>query len=107
MSYLRDPHVKGFTVLGGEPLSQDETILNLVKKVKEEINCNIWIYTGFLYENLNDFQKKVVSFADVLVDGQFIEEKKDLKLKFRGSSNQRIIDLNKTRKSKKIVLLDI
>lgn len=102
--YLKDPHVSGFTVLGGEPLAQGKDLLKLLQTLKSKLNPNIWIWTGFIYENLNDLQKEIISYADVLVDGPFIEDKKDLKLKFRGSSNQRIIDLNRTRCEHKIVL---
>jgi anaerobic ribonucleoside-triphosphate reductase activating protein len=62
------------------------------------------MWTGFLYESLNDFQKEVISYVDVLIDGQFKEELKDLSLQFRGSSNQRIIDIKESIKQERVVL---
>ena len=98
-------YVSGLSVLGGEPLEQDGTLLRFLQKVKEDVKKNIWLWTGFYYENLNEKQKEVLEYVDVLVDGPFIEQNKDLNLKFKGSSNQRIIDLNETRKTGKITLL--
>lgn len=104
ISYIKNSNVRGASILGGEPLSQDNDLLNLVKRIKTETNKTIWLWTGFKIEDLNDFQKQIVNYVDVLVDGQFVESKKDLRLQFRGSSNQRIIDMPKSREQKKIVL---
>jgi anaerobic ribonucleoside-triphosphate reductase activating protein len=97
-------YIKGYSILGGEPLAQDESILDLVKDIKSKTNKSIWMWTGFLYESLNDFQKEVISYVDVLIDGQFKEELKDLSLQFRGSSNQRIIDIKESIKQERVVL---
>ena len=67
-------------------------------------NKTIWLYTGYLYDQIKDLP--VMEHVDVLVDGPFIEEQKNLMLKFRGSENQRLIDVKETRKQGKIVLLD-
>lgn len=94
----------GLTVLGGEPFepSNQKEIVKLLRKVKELYpDKNIWCYTGFLYENLvkEDYEKhcevtnEMLSLIDVLIDGRFEESLKDLKLQWRGSSNQRVIDL--------------
>lgn len=99
-------HIKGYSILGGEPLSQDENILLLVKNIKQQTNKSIWMWTGFTYENLNEFQKEVISYVDVLVDGQFIEDKKDLTLKFRGSLNQRIINVQESLKQNEVVFME-
>ena len=107
MEYIKDDNVKGISILGGEPLMQtmDDSLLNLIKRIKKESNKEIWMWTGFIYETaiLDEKRKEILDYVDVLVDGQFDESKKVLNLKFRGSTNQRIIDLNRTRKEGKIV----
>ena len=107
MEYIKDDNVKGISILGGEPLMQimDDSLLNLLKRIKKESNKEIWMWTGFVYETaiLDEKRKEILDYVDVLVDGQFDESKKVLNLKFRGSTNQRIIDLNRTRKEGKIV----
>lgn len=109
------PYVAGLSLLGGEPLEHvnQQGLLPLVKKVKEKFpDKNIWCYTGYNFDT--DVMDKMcktwketpelLSFLDVIVDGKFEEEKKDIKLRFRGSSNQRIIDVKKSLKEKKAVL---
>ena len=107
MEYVLDDNVKGISILGGEPLMQtmDNSLLNLLKRIKNETNKEIWMWSGFTYEKaiLDDKRKELLNYVDVLVDGQFDESKKVLNLKFRGSTNQRIIDLNKTRLTGKII----
>ncbi len=95
IKYLKIEHVSGLSILGGEPLVQDENLLNLLKRAKKEVDKDIWLWTGFCYEQLNKKQLEVLKYVDVLVDGPFIQEKKDLNLKYCGSTNQRVIDLNK------------
>lgn len=99
-------NITGYSFLGGEPLDQinDDTLLKTVKAIKEQNDKNIWMWTGYTYENLNEKQKEIVKYVDVLVDGQFIEAKKNMKLAFRGSENQRIIDVQKTLAEGKIVI---
>ena len=106
--------LRGITLSGGEPLCKEnipETLdfLYEVKRIKP--NFDVWCYTGYTYEELlarNDEQtNKILNEIDVLIDGPFILELKDPDLTFKGSSNQRIIDLNRTRKEQKIVLLDL
>ncbi len=115
---LNPDFVTGLTLLGGEPFepkNQGE-LLKLTDRVKKEMpSKTIWCYTGFTYEKLKtdgeycrtEFTDRMLNNIDVLVDGKFVEGKKNIRLKFRGSENQRIIDLNKTRAENKIVLLDI
>jgi anaerobic ribonucleoside-triphosphate reductase activating protein len=102
------PGRQGLTVLGGEPFEPENqrVLISLLRRVKSTYpDKNIWCYTGFKYENLIDvgFNKhcevtdELLSLIDVLVDGPFIEQLKDLGLEFRGSRNQRVIDLNRTR----------
>lgn len=107
MKYVLDDNTKGVSILGGEPLMQtmDDSLLNLLKRIKKETNKEIWLWSGYTYEEaiLSEKRKEILNYVDVLVDGRFEEENKSLLIKFRGSTNQRIIDLNKTRKEGRIV----
>ncbi len=100
----------GITLSGGDPLYQIEPVLEIVKYAKS-INLNVWCYTGFTYEQILEMSKKnslyreFLDYVDVLVDGLFVNDLKDLNLLFRGSSNQRLIDVPKTLKANKIVLI--
>lgn len=105
-------YISGITLLGGEPLDirNQEGLLPFVKAFKEKYpEKNVWCYTGFLYEEIlkmyenNDITKQLLPMIDVLVDGKFINELKDLKLSFRGSSNQRIILVQDSLKENKII----
>ena len=109
---LKPDYIAGLSILGGEPL--DYKNINAVSTIVEVVrksfpNKSIWVYTGYTYEELlernNLFTSLILNKIDVLVDGKFIEELKDISLKFRGSSNQRIIDMNKTRELGEITLL--
>lgn len=106
---LRDPLLDGVTYSGGEPFMQPRPLYELSQKLHAK-NFNVWCYTGFTLEELkkkaqtDEDIKNLLCGIDVLVDGKFILKKKNLLLKFRGSSNQRIIDMNKTRESGSIVL---
>ena len=114
IDYMNHDYISGLSLLGGEPLEQinQEGLLPLVKKVKEKFpNKNIWCYTGFDFEKdvigtmakNSETTRELLKYIDVIVDGKFEEDKKDLKLKFRGSSNQRIIDVPETLKNGKII----
>ena len=87
---------------------RDNDLLNLVKRIKEETNQTIWIYSGYTYEEIIAHPKTraILSYCDVLVDGPFVENLKNLKLRFRGSSNQRIIDVQKSIKNGIVSLLE-
>lgn len=103
------PYMTGLTISGGEPFSQAAALLELIKEFKKIFpRKNILIYTGYTIEELanNNDQKiiEILSLADYLVDGQFVKSLKDLTLIFRGSSNQRIINLKKTFEEKKIII---
>ncbi len=98
-------NVEGYSILGGEPMGQSgDMVLKTVKTIKERTKKSIWMWTGYVFEELNERQKEILKYIDVLADGQFVEEKKDLTLLFRGSSNQRLIDVQKSLLEKKIVL---
>lgn len=106
IEFLMKPIVTGLTILGGEPLQQDEKLLQLVKRVKKTTQKSIWIYSGYTFEAIQSLPLAydVMCSCDILVDGPYIEELKDLTLAFRGSSNQRIIDIQQTIQNKEIVL---
>lgn len=108
ISYLKLDQVEGLTVLGGEPFENPLGLLKALRNIKKEVNKSIWVYSGFVFEDLVNIAKakEILEEIDVLVDGEFIEALKDLKLKFRGSSNQRIIDVKKSLESKKVILLN-
>lgn len=101
----------GITFSGGDPMFQVDACLKIAKYCKEK-GYNIWVYTGFTYEQILVLSKKKKSYMeflrciDVLVDGKFIEEEKDLNLLFRGSRNQRLIDVKKTLEVGRVILLD-
>ena len=99
-----------------EPENQ-RGLLPLLKRFKEHFpDKNVWLYTGNLYEELVaevganpkaiDITRELLSYVDILVDGRYVEEKKSLGLRFRGSSNQRVIDMNKTRTQGSVVIWD-
>ena len=117
------PFVKRISILGGEPLCRENLpeVLSLVKEIRSAFpQKNIWLYTGFTWEGImhpvitNDFnperdltmglRKQVVHNIDILVDGRYEENERDLSLAFRGSRNQRIIDVQKSIKKEKVVL---
>lgn len=100
--YIDSNYTDGLSILGGEPLAPDnmEEVLNIVKKFKERYpEKTIWIFSGYKYEDIirrRDDSTTILEYIDVLVDGLFIEEKRDLSIPFRGSSNQRLIDIKKS-----------
>ena len=112
---LSPDYIKGLTLLGGEPFEpgNQAALLPLVKKVKEIYpDKSIWAFSGYLFDKQimdimvkkYDFTKEFISYIDVLVDGEFKEEEKDLSIVFRGSRNQRIIDVKESLKQDKLVL---
>ena len=112
---LKPDHIKGLTLLGGEPFEPQNqpAIVELLRQVKKELpDKSIWAFSGYLFDKdilagrLGPWEitKEYLSYLDVLVDGPFVEEKKNLSLRFRGSENQRIIDVPATRRLGEIVL---
>ena len=115
LSALSPEFISGLTVLGGEPLEPEnqQTLLPFLKKVKKQFpDKTVWLYSGFTFEELFSDScractpeiKEILTFSDVLVDGRFMHDKKNLRLKFRGSSNQRLIDLKTTLEKGKVTL---
>ena len=117
IEYLAPPYVAGLSLLGGEPMEpvNQRVLLPLLEKVKELYpEKDVWCYSGYTYDKdlcvggraHAECTDKLLSLIDVLVDGEFVEELKNLGLRLKGSENQRIIDLNKTRQSGTVVRWD-
>lgn len=102
----KNPLLNGITLTGGEPFLQVGAADELARAAKN-LGLNVWCYTGFIFEELPTAAESLLENIDVLIDGEFIENLRDLELQFRGSSNQRIIDIKKTREQNKIVLWEI
>ena len=106
---LKQDYINGLTLLGGDPFEPENVfdLISSLKKIKALFpNKTIWCYTGYTYENLidNPLYKQMLQLIDVLVDGKFEQDNYQIGLKFRGSTNQRIIDVQKTLNQKTIVL---
>ncbi len=117
LSLLAPAYIKGLTLLGGEPFEpkNQAVLLPFVRRVREKYpGKSVWAFSGFTYEELCDphsyprcdFTDELLSNIDVLVDGRYIERLRNISLRFRGSKNQRLIDLAKTRQEGKVVLWD-
>ena len=115
LDYLKPSYVAGLSILGGEPFEKtnQEELVPLLKQVKERYpEKDIWCYSGYLFDSQilgqmcqeSETTQKMLSDIDGLVDGRFVEEKKNLKLRFRGSENQRIIDVKKSLETGRVVL---
>lgn len=93
------------TFSGGDPMQQAEGFTALAKAIRERTTKNIWCYTGYTFENLLHMpaQRKLLELLDVLVDGPFIESQRDTSLSFRGSKNQRLIDVPRSLAAGKVV----
>lgn len=108
---LEEPFLKGVTFSGGDPFEQADEFAYMAKKFKEN-GLNVWSYTGYTYEYILEHKdehkgwSELIKYLDVLVDGKFEEDKKEEGLKFKGSSNQRIIDVTNSLKKNKIVIWD-
>ena len=113
---LSPSYIGGLTLLGGEPMEpqNQRALLPFLKKMKKEYpQKTIWCYSGYTFEELTgdsrarcEVTDEMLSLIDVLVDGEFVEELKDISLRFRGSSNQRLIDLKATMQGTTVVLWD-
>lgn len=111
---LKKPEYQGLTILGGEPFEPEnqQGLIDLIRSVKQELpGKDIWMYTGYSYEDLlpggirhYDVTDEIMNAIDVLVDGRFLLGEKDITLRFRGSKNQRLIDMKRTRQEGQVVL---
>ncbi len=107
LNLCSNENIVGLSILGGEPLHPKniDGTTALAKCFKEKYpNKTIWVWTGFLFENLKD--SEVMKYIDVLIDGQYVDELHSPLLKWKGSSNQRVIDVQKTLKENKIILYE-
>lgn len=117
---LNKTYIQGITFSGGHPLENQnvETIYLLIKEIKEKFpRKDIWLYTGYTWENIFStvvtdnldinrfYRQEVVKMCDVVVDGKYVEALKDITLKWKGSSNQRVIDVQETLKQNKIITI--
>ena len=119
LDLLKPSYIRGLSLLGGEPFEPEnqKVLLPFLKKVKSLFpDKTVWCYSGYLFEEIvgekkarctTEISKDMLSLIDVLVDGRFIESQKDIRLKFRGSSNQRIINVQNSLKDGKIVDFEI
>lgn len=116
LTMLKPDYINGLTVLGGEPFepSNQRSLLPFLRRVRETYpKKNIWCFSGFTYEELKtdgshprcEVTDEMLDQLDVLVDGRFVEELKDISLRFRGSSNQRLIDMKKSREAGELQFL--
>lgn len=115
INLLKVGYIQGLSLLGGEPFEPEnqQELVKLLRKVRETYpEKDIWCYSGYLYDVdmvpggrvYTDVTEEMLSYLDVLVDGRFVEAQKDVTLHFRGSKNQRIIDVKKSRKENAVVL---
>lgn len=121
LSLVSSPHIVGLSILGGDPMWQtNEDIMELIELCKEvhKLNKTVWIWTGFIWEDIfknrrlflnseainNIFRQGLIKQADVLIDGPFVDGLKDLNLYWKGSSNQRVIDVKESLKANKVIL---
>lgn len=115
LEMLAPEHIRGITILGGEPFEpqNQEPVLELLRRIRKQYpNKSIWAFSGYLFDKdilsgrLGPWEitREYISYLDVLVDGPFIQEKKNLSLRFRGSSNQRLIDVQASLKKGEVVL---
>lgn len=107
VSYVQNPNCAGLTLLGGEPFQNVEGLLAVVKAVREAApEKPIWAYSGYVWDDiiLNPSRRNLVEQIDILVDGRFVDKLKDPSLRFRGSSNQRIIDVQASLKQGEVIL---
>ncbi len=105
---LKLPEVSGLTLIGGEPMEHPKKLKEIVEKIKSEVDKTIWIYSGFTYEKILEDEEKLALLkeCDILVDGLFIEKELDLSLRFRGSRNQRVIDIQKSLANGEVTIWD-
>lgn len=114
---LKSEFIEGLTLLGGEPMEfvNQEGLISLVRRVKEELpNKNIWCFTGYLYEDLlptgkmhGEYTDELLKSFDVLVDGEYLDAQRDITLIFKGSRNQRTIDVQKSLEENRVVEIDL
>ncbi len=108
LELLNHNYINGLTLSGGDPLHPHnrEVILDLVKEVKSTYpSKDIWLYTGYEYEQVKDLA--ILDYVDYVVDGPYVDSLRDVSLAFKGSSNQRIIDVKKSKSENKIISIEL
>lgn len=109
---INRPYIKRVSILGGEPLADENIseIYNLISEIKERFpDKDIWLYTGYEWDEMimeSNKRHYIISECDIVVDGRYIEEQRDITLPFRGSKNQRVIDVKKSLEKNEIVLYE-
>ena len=106
---LDKPYIQGLTLSGGNPMDNIPEVLHICRMVKEKFPTkDIWLYSGYTFEQLQQSQTAmfVLEYVDVLVDGPYIEAQRDISLQWRGSANQRVINVQETIKQDKVVVVD-
>lgn len=100
IEHLKKPEIVGVNILGGEPLQQGKPLRDLLKRINNEVKKPIWLWTGYTINEIikseDTLKQFTIAECDVVVEGRFVEAKKDLSLKYRGSSNQRVIDMKES-----------
>ena len=108
LQMLSEDYISGITLSGGDPLysANIDCIYDLIKSIRNKygITKDIWLYTGYKFEDILSFSKELIKNIDVLVDGEFIEELADKKYKWAGSTNQRVIDVQQSLNKNKVIL---
>lgn len=108
---VKNTNIVGVNILGGDPMDQmgDDSLLNLLQRIKNETNKSIWLWSGYTYEDILSSNKKnnILHYVDVLIDGRFELDKRNISLKYRGSINQRVIDVAKSREINKVIEIKV
>lgn len=108
LTNVKNENIQGVNILGGEPMEQtmDRDLVSLLSRIKKETNKSIWLWSGYLYEDIikDEPKREILSFVDVLIDGRFLIEERNLMLKYRGSENQRVIDVKRSLEENEIIL---
>jgi len=106
-----NPHIKRISLLGGEPLANEnlDGVLDLVNEIRLSYpQKNIWLYSGFTWDEVlngdNEIRKEIISKCDVMIDGRYVDELRDISLKWKGSTNQNVIDIQESIKQERLVL---
>lgn len=106
----KNKYIAGLSLLGGDPLDNVDGILSLLKEYRQVFGTTktIWLWTGYTFDEVlkDELKSKVLPYIDVIIDGQFIEDCKDITLKYKGSTNQRVIDVKKSMNTDSIILYD-
>lgn len=109
IKHVNDDNLSGLNILGGDPLQQikDDDLINFMKRFKAETHKDIWLWTGYTFEDIINTESKacnILKECDIVVDGEYVEALSDIRLRYMGSSNQRVIDVKKSLQQHKTVL---